>query len=233
MKTTPPKWRGYGDSEESHSRKDMPPTQNVDLPLLAVRAAVGTINEEARTVEATVSTGAGVQRYDYRTGERYIEVLSLDPKHVRMGRLNSGAPVLDTHSGWSVRQMFGAVVENSGKILNARDMRATLLFSRRPDVEPFWIDVKDRILRNVSLGYLVHTYEEVRTAGRLPVRTAVDWEPHEVSMTPMNADAGAQVRSGKIETFPCVIVPRSAMVLGEGRDRSNRLRLAQARTRIA
>jgi hypothetical protein len=33
-----------------------------------------------------------------------------------------------------------------------------------------------------------------------PVRTAVDWEPYEISMVPMPADTGARVRTGDKST---------------------------------
>ena len=39
-------------------------TQTIDIPALSVRAAVGSINEEARTVELIFSTGAAVDRVE-------------------------------------------------------------------------------------------------------------------------------------------------------------------------
>lgn len=200
--------------------------RTIELPVLDFRASLGTVNDEARTVEVTFSTGAAWPRYDYRNGERYMEVLSLDPKHVRLARLNAGAPVLDTHNGYSVRQMLGAVVDGSAAIVGKADARALLRFSRRPDVAGVWQDVVDKICRAVSMGYAVHKYEETRVAGRLPVRTATDWEPFEVSMVPMPIDVGGRTRSvDATQVHPCVIVTRITDA-----DRRRQLELANART---
>lgn len=178
----------------------------VDLPALCVRAAVGSVNEEARTVDLIFSTGAAVDRMDLWSGKRYREVLSLDPKHVRLDRLNASAPLLDAHSAWSVGDVLGAVEPGTARIEKGQAV-ATVRFSKREAVDPIWQDVRDGILRSVSVGYRVHKFEEqTGKDGAIPTRTATDWEPYEVSMVPMPADFGAKVRNGdKSDTNPCVI----------------------------
>ena len=83
----------------------------VQMPPLSLRADIGprSIDDEERTVELIFTTGAGVRRRDFWTGKEYIEVLSLDQKAVRLDRLNDGAPLLDTHSAWSVADQLGDV----------------------------------------------------------------------------------------------------------------------------
>jgi hypothetical protein len=180
----------------------------VDLPALDFRAAVSTVNDNERTVEVRWSTGAGVKRYDY-AGASYLEVLSLDPKHVRLDRLNNGAPVLNSHESNSLSRILGVVVEGSARVAGPVDARAKLRFSKRPDVEPFYQDVRDGIIGNVSVGYRVHKFEESRGKDGSLVRTAVDWEPFEISLVPMGADAGARLRGEPGAANPCVIVIRS------------------------
>lgn len=186
----------------------------IDLGPLSVRAAVGTIDDAARTVEVVFSTGAPVERYDYARGERYLEALSLAPGHVRLERLNAGASVLDTHSSWSVRDILGAVVEDSARLVSKQEGRATLRFSRRPEVDPIWQDVRDGIIRFVSVGYRVYKFVEERAKdAALATRLAVDWEPFEVSLVPMPADVGAKARSGEpIALNPCVVLDRKSVV---------------------
>lgn len=197
----------------------------VDLSPLSIRATVGTVDPEARTVDLIFSTGAGVDRMDYWTGKRYREVLSLKPQHVRLDRLNAGGPLLDAHSAYSVGDVLGTVQPGSARIDKGQAV-ATVRFSKRETVEPIFQDVRDGIIRNVSVGYRVHKFEEdAGTENKIPVRTAVDWEPYEISMVPMPADAGAQVRSGdKSNTNPCVIIVRTTDA-----DRMRRFRLAMAR----
>ena len=125
-------------------------TRKIALPLSFTRAAVAGIDDGDRSVEVRWTTGAGVKRYDRARGEWFTEVLSLAPGHVRLDRLNGGAPVLDSHGSESLENVVGVVVEGSARILSPSDGRARLRFSRRPSVEPIWQDVRDRIIRSVS-----------------------------------------------------------------------------------
>lgn len=84
--------------------------QTIDLPLQTradVRLQAGTIDTEARTVEVLWSTGAPVPRRDPFTGRRYDEVLSLEPRHVDLSRLNAGAPLLNAHGASIHRVQLG------------------------------------------------------------------------------------------------------------------------------
>jgi hypothetical protein len=206
---------------------DMRGSHTIDVTPLSVRADISAINEDARTVDMVFSTGAAVERYDWSTGKRYLEKLSMDPKHVRLDRLNAAGPLLDTHSAWSVADVFGAVVEGSARMEKGKGL-ASVRFSKRDTVEPIWRDVLDRIIRSFSVGYKTYKVEEEAPKGnKLPVRTAIDWEPFEVSLVPMPADVGARVRSGdKSLTNPCVIVVARA---DADPDRLRRFRLASAR----
>lgn len=198
---------------KTHGLTDSPASdpRTIDMPPLSLRAAIApkSVNDESRTVELVFSTGAAVERFDWNTGKRYLEVLSLDPAHVRTGRLNDGGPLLDSHSAWSVADQLGAVVPGSVRLATGEG-RATVRFSRRASVDPIWQDVRDGIIRAVSVGYRTYRYEEAQGKGNeLPVRTAVDWEPYEVSMVPIPADAGAKARGITQETNPCHVVGRA------------------------
>lgn len=203
--------------------------KTIELAPLEFRAAIGDVHEDTRTVELTFSTGADAVRFDWMTGKRYIERLSMDQKHIRMERLNAGAPLLDTHSAYTLAHQIG-VVERAE--VDGKKGSAVVRFSKRADVEPFYQDVRDKIIRNVSVGYKVHRYEETTGKGNeLPVRLATDWEPHEISMVPMPVDIGAQTRSHKdIPTNPCVLIQRALdVVILSDADRLRRLRMARAR----
>lgn len=178
----------------------------VQLPKLNLRASFqpSTFDDEKRTVEVVFSTGARVLRGFWN---RYYEELSLDPKHVRLERLNAGAPVLDTHSSYELRDVIG-VVERAW--IKDGEGRALIRFSEREEVAPIIADVKAGILRNISVGYAVHRFEQVEGGDEeIPVYRAVDWEPHEISLVPIPADAAAQVRSEQQQpTINCVFVTR-------------------------
>ncbi len=149
-----------------------------------------TINVEERTVELVWTTGAQVKRASWSRGD-YIEELSLQPGAVRLDRLNGGAPLLNSHSSYDLRDQIGVVLR---AWLDGAEGRALVKFSSRADVEPIFQDVRDGIYRNVSVGYKVHKTERDET-GVTPIERAVDWEPYELSLVPIPADAGSTVRS--------------------------------------
>ena len=182
----------------------------IDMPPLSLRAdiAASSINDEARTVDLIFATVAPVMRYDWMGGEKFMEILSMEPGNVRLDRLNQGGPLLDTHSAWSVTDQLGAVVPGSVS-LTKKEARATVRFSKREAVQAIWEDVKDGIIRSVSVGYKVYKFEETAPSksNALPVRKAVDWEPFEISMVPIPADVGAMSRGAKpADTNPCQVV---------------------------
>ena len=149
------------------------------------------INEEDRTAELIWSTGAEVRRNSMHG--TYLERLSMDARHVDMRRLNSGkAPVLNGHRNGSAQDIIGVVV--SARIENGEGI-AVVRFSDRSDVEPLWRDIVAGIIRNISVGYHVHEFAESRGKDSEPVLTAVRWEPMEISVVPIPADADAYIRS--------------------------------------
>jgi hypothetical protein len=167
-----------------------------------------TINVEERTVEMVWTTGAQVKRASWSRGD-YIEELSLQPGAVRLDRLNAGAPLLNSHSSYDLRDQIGVVLR---AWLSGTEGRALVKFSSRDDVEPIFQDVRDGIYRNVSVGYKVHKTERDET-GTTPVERAVDWEPYELSLVPIPADAGSQVRSEEPTPTP---TERSMAELNQG-----------------
>jgi hypothetical protein len=179
--------------------------KTVDIGVQSRLADIGAVNEETRIVPITWTTGAAVRRVDFWTGEPWIEELSTDPAHIRMGRMENGAPLLDTHNRYSLDGVLG-VVEDAA-ITDGKGT-ANVRFSRRPEVEPVFQDVKDKIIRNVSVGYQVYRYEDVSTdedkKARVRRMRATDWEPQEVSFVPVGADAGAGTR-GELPKHPCEI----------------------------
>lgn len=190
---------------------------------LAFRADLGSSDAEKRTVDLIFSTGAAVTRYDYSTGKRYREVLSMEAGHVRLQRLNAVGNLLDSHSAWSVGDVLGAIEPGSARIEKGKGL-ATVRFSQRAAVKDVFQDVIDKILRSVSVGYNVYRYvEDAGKDSQIPTRTAIDWEPYEISLVPMPADVGATVRS-KALSHLCVIEPRQ-----DDADRLRHFRLANAR----
>lgn len=168
-----------------------------EVPTLEIRASVvpKSVDVEKRTAQLTWTTGARVLRGFY---DQYWEELSLELKHVRMKRLQTGAPLLDSHSSYDLRSVLG-VVEDAE--LDGKKGTATVRFDRGAEGEEALRKVADGILRNISVGYRIYKMEKVEAGeGKIPVYRAVDWEPYELSLVAVGADAGATVRSGATST---------------------------------
>jgi len=200
------------------------------MPLQTRLVPVSSVDEKARTFETVWTTGAQVRRFDWGTWSYYLEELSLDPAHIRLERFNGGAPLLNTHQQWDLDSVLG-VTERAW--LEPTEGRSVCRFSDRDErMNAYWRDVVNGIIRNISVGYIVHRYQKTDPAepGGLPVWVAIDWEPAEQSLVPVGADALSGVRSltqaGAPQdpkevidalargvghrTFPCEIVTRAA-----------------------
>lgn len=150
-----------------------------------------TFNAEDRTVEIVWSIGAKGKRYSW-TGA-FMEELSMKKDHVKLDRLNKGAPILNSHRSYGLESNLG-VVEKAW--VKGKEGRAMIRLSSRDEVAGFVRDIQEGIIRNVSVGYLVHTYEDITKKGdEIPTYRAIDWEPMEISFVNIPFDMDAQVRS--------------------------------------
>jgi hypothetical protein len=154
------------------------------------------------------STGARVRRTPF-FGDPFDEELAMDPRAVRLDRLNAGAPLLKVHDASVLDSVIGSVVPGSARIENGRGV-ARVRFSDRTEVEPLWKDVEAGHIRAVSIGYQVHRFEVTKQAGAPELWRAVDWTPFEISAVPIGADPAAGFRAEKssessLPLHPCVV----------------------------
>lgn len=184
----------------------------VDLPLQWRLARIASADETLppRTRKVTWSTGAPVLRYDWWDDQYYNETLDLSPEAVDLTRMNTGAPLLDSHMSDSVSRIMGVVVPGSATV-DGSEGTCLVQFSQRADVEPFYQDVVDGIIQNISVGYWVGEYTVVSQQGQIDEYRATLWTPGEISMCAVQADAGAGFRSQpptdaqKARSHPCAL----------------------------
>ena len=159
-----------------------------DKGLMQREATVTGVNIEARTVELSFSSEVEYKRWFG------IEVLDHSPGAVRLDRLNDGAAVLWNHD-WDDQR---GVVE-SARIDSDRKGRATVRFSKSADGEQLFQDIADGIVTKVSVGYQVHGIKLKESRDDADVYLVTDWEPYEISMVSVPADATVGVgRSAEI-----------------------------------
>lgn len=147
--------------------------------LLVERSA---IDEEARTAVLAFASEAPYERY------WGVEILDLTATSMRQGRLRSGANLLMDHD-W--KDVVGVV--ESVEVGADRVGRAVVRFGKSARAEEVWQDVRDGIRRNVSVGYMVHKAQLVETVDGLETYRVTDWEPFEISLVSVPADASVGV----------------------------------------
>jgi hypothetical protein len=176
----------------------------IDLPAFRRAADLlpATLDETDHSIEVVWSTGARVRRQPF-FGEPFDEELSMDPSHVRLERLNGGAPLLKVHDRFALESVIGSVVPGTARIENGRGV-ARVRFSDREDVAPIWTDIRDGPIRAVSIGYQVQRYEITKPANAPELWRAVDWTPFEISAVPVGADPAAGFRSVD-PVMPCIV----------------------------
>lgn len=136
--------------------------------------------EDTRTLEFPFSSEQPVERW---FGP---EVLSHADGAMDMSRLNDGAPLLWNHNP---DQVLG-VIERSW-LADGRGM-VSVRFSRSAFAEEKLADIRDGILRNVSVGYQITDAQPIRTNGQDGI-LATSWQPHEVSVVSVPADASVGI----------------------------------------
>lgn len=169
---------------------------------------VSSINEEDRSFEVVWTTGARRVTFSWEEWGRIEE--ELDLAGADLTRLNNGGPYFKDHATWSIDNQLGVIVDGSCVIdLEKKEGRCRVRLSKGTHVERYWLDIKDKILRQVSVGYQVDKYVVTREEGRLPLYRAVEWTPLEVSQVGIGADPGAQVRSAdspEPRMYGCMVV---------------------------
>ena len=160
------------------------------------------VNEESREVQIAFSSEEGVERWFGN------EVLDHSASSVRLGRLSDGGPLLVDHDP---TDHVGTV--ESASVGGDRVGRAVVRFGRSERASEIFNDVVDGIRKHISVGYRIHKMqpeEEVENSFR-----AVDWEPYEVSLVSIPADASVGVGRSATEEFETEIETKEEPVMTE------------------
>ena len=145
-------------------------------------AQVRNIDEAARTVEVAFSSETPVARW---FGD---EILDHSAGAMNDARLANGAAVLWNHD----TDVQIGVVE-SARIDGDRVGRAVLRFGKSARADEIWADVVAGIIRHISVGYFVRAVKTEETEGAPDKVTITDWEPYEISLVSVPADASVGV----------------------------------------
>ena len=136
----------------------------------------GDVDVEKRTVALSFSSEEPVERW-FGT-----EILDHSETSVDLSRLNDGAAVLVDHEGDQV-----GVVEDA----EVKDRRgfALIRFSKGKRASEVFNDIVDEIRRNISVGYIIKSFEITEADKENKIYRATEWMPVELSVVGVPADA--------------------------------------------
>lgn len=131
------------------------------------------INEEERTVDVSISSETPVSRWD---GD---EVLVHTEDAVDLSRFPLPLCVAhETYRGLNIGLIETPYIEGE-------KLRGTLRFGERTEANEYFTDVKNGIIRNISVGYRVNEYTRNEKEDSYRV---TDWMPFEASLVSVPAD---------------------------------------------
>jgi len=156
--------------------------ENRDQGPLRRTAELRNVDVEARTVEVAFSSETPVARW---FGD---EVLDHAPGAMIEDRLRNGAAVLWNHNP----DVQIGVVESS-RVDDDRRGRAVLRFGASSRAEEIWADVQAGVIRHISVGYFVRAVRTEEREGEPDQVTITEWEPYEISLVSIPADASVGV----------------------------------------
>jgi hypothetical protein len=139
---------------------------------------------EGETLRIAFSSEAEVERYDWRTGETYLEVLDHSPGSVDLSYARDGLPFCVDHD---LRRVVG--IGEQVTIDPDRMGRCTVRQGHHPDAAWVFPDMRDGIRPKASFGYWPgDNYVQEKRADGMLVRRYIGWAPYEVSSVPVPAD---------------------------------------------
>ena len=129
-------------------------------------------------------------RYSWENDEYFYQVLRTAKENIQVARMDSGLPLFDNHP-WdmsAVNQLgitVGYDFTPAGIVMRAK-------FGARAD-EALRNDVKNGIVKTVSIEGSIINYTIERKQGEIPVYYADLWEPESLSFAPVPQDISAQI----------------------------------------
>ena len=163
----------------------------------AATVEASSVDVKSREFDVIFTTGAPVERYSYRLGERYVEKLVVSEQAIDLGRLNNGAPLLNSHASYRLENVLGVVIPDSARVEGDKGICRVRFPAEGidADADKIFAKVAGGIIRNTSVGYRYLEVTEITEPDKLTELRVDRWEPLEVSLVAIGADDSAKVRS--------------------------------------
>ena len=129
-------------------------------------------------------------RYSYENDEYFYQVLRTGKENIDAARLESGLPLFDNHP-WENTAENTLGISTSFEFTE-QGLVTRCIFGARAD-EALKLDVKNGIIKTVSIEGTISNYTIERQPGMIPIYYADLWEPESLSFAPVPNDIAAQI----------------------------------------
>lgn len=152
---------------------------------LNFRANDGSINEDERSVDITISTETPVLRYDFWEDRYFEEILLHGEENIDLSRLTS---LFFNHrtSDLPIGRLENIRIEN-------RQLKAKAYFDDDEESMRIWKKVRSGSLTGVSVGYRINEIKLTKRDGEPDLLEVTRWTPLEASIVTIPADHNAGV----------------------------------------
>ncbi len=149
------------------------------------------LNEDERRIRVSFSSETPYMRRSWFE-DPWVEILGHKKGEIDLERFNGGAgPVLWGHDSWSRENHIGVI--EKAEVIDGKGY-AEIRLSKRDDVADLWRDIKDGIVKNISVGYQILERTLVKKNDKTPSEYRVTrWMPMEVTFCPIPADPNVGV----------------------------------------
>lgn len=132
----------------------------------------------------------GQIQYSCENEEYFNQILLTAPENIDITRVANGLPIFDNHP-WdtNAKNILGITTDFN---FDERGLIVKCKLGARAD-EALRSDIKNGILKNVSIEGFVQKYEIVRNNGEIPQYKAIRWQPTSLSIAPIPNDIGASI----------------------------------------
>jgi len=132
----------------------------------------------------------GQIRYSYENDEYFNQVLGVERENIDSKRLEIGLPLFDNHPyDTSACNILGITTTYD---FDERGLVVRVKLGARAD-EALKSDIKNGIIRSVSIEGKIDKYEITRSQNEYPVYKAIRWTPESLSLAPVPNDVGAKI----------------------------------------
>ena len=132
----------------------------------------------------------GQVNYDWTNDVFYNQVLVPTAEATRTARLESGLNLFDNHPYF--KDAADVLGISRRYEFSPEGLKLFIKWGSRAD-EAIRNDVKEGIIKTVSIEGDIYSYEVTRNPNELPIYKATDWEPTSVSLAPVPQDIGSQI----------------------------------------